>query len=450
MPGNLPEVRPPPSSLAAAAFSGVLLLSGCAALGAGADESSPSPSVATSSSATDESSPAAEASEASEAPVDPDTPTSWGPTVGEVEEARALVADWTPEQLAGQVIVGRFHGTDPAEPAALVRDLHLAGVSVTTDNIVDGPQVLAMNAAITEAAAEDGRTFPPVIGVDQEGGYVSHLGDVATDFPHFQSAGLAIQADRKEGRRVTRVAALTTGLELRGLGFTWVFAPVADVTIGAADPTIGARSSSPDPAVAAIATASAIKGYDAAGIVSTVKHFPGHGTATTDSHDTMPLVDSSLAEIQEHDLPPFAAAIAQSAPAVMLSHLDVTAIAPDVPASMAPEVYELLRDDLGFEGVTITDSLGMGAVGGRPKPAVQALNAGADLLLMPVDTRTTHGIVVAAIESGEVTRERAEEAAARVVALQMWQARVAAERPVPADVTERAAAASAALEAAAY
>jgi len=184
--------------------------------------------------------------------------------------------------------------------------------------------------------------------------------------------------------------------------------------------------------------------------VSTVKHFPGHGTAMTDSHDTMPLVDSSLAEIQEHDLPPFAAAIAQSAPAVMLSHLDVTAIAPDVPASMAPEVYELLRDDLGFEGVTITDSLGMGAVGGRPKPAVQALNAGADLLLMPVDTRTTHGIVVAAIESGEVTRERAEEAAARVVALQMWQARVAAERPVPADVTEQAAAASAALEAAAY
>ena len=77
---------------------------------------------------------------------------------------------------------------------------------------------------------------------------------------------------------------------------------------------------------------------------------------------------------------------AKSAPAVMLSHLDLTAIAPGVPASMAPEVYELLRDDLGFEGVTITDSLGMGAVGGRPKPAVQALNAGADLLLMPVDT----------------------------------------------------------------
>ena len=423
----------------------MLLVSGCSALGV--DEDQPNPSVASTSSTSAEPSPSAEPSET---PVDPDTPTSWGPTVGEVDEARELVADWTAEQLAGQVIVGRFHGTDPEEPAALVRDLHLAGVSVTTDNILDEAQVLAMTSAVTKAASADGRAFPPVIGVDQEGGYVSHLRDVATDFPHFQSAGLAIESNRKEGRRVTRVAALATGLELRGLGFTWVFAPVADVTSGAADPTIGPRSPSPDPAVAAIAIASAVKGYDAAGIVSTVKHFPGHGTATTDSHDTLPLVDSSMAEIQSHDLPPFAEAIAERAPAVMLSHLDLTAIAPDVPASMAPEVYKLLRDDLGFEGVAITDSLGMGAVAGRPKPAVQALIAGADLLLMPVDTRTTHAIVTEAITSGEVTRERAEEAAARVVALQMWQARIAAERPVPEDVAERAMAASNALEAAAY
>jgi len=440
-------VRSPSLTLAAAAVSGVLLASGCSTLGIGADDAAAPTSGATSSPSVEGESPSAESSDT---PVDPDTPTSWGPTVGEVEEARALVAGWTTEQLAGQVIVGRFHGTDPAEPAALVRDLHLAGVSVTTDNISDEAQVLAMTAAITAAGTEDGRAFPPVIGVDQEGGYVSHLGDVATRFPHFQAAGLAIQADPAGGRKATRAAALTTGLELRGLGFTWVFAPVADVTIGVADPTIGARSPSEDPAVAAMATASAIEGYDAAGIVSTVKHFPGHGTATTDSHDSLPLVDSTMAEIEKHDLPPFAAAIARNAPAVMLSHLDLTAIAPDVPASMAPEVYELLRDDLGFEGVTITDSLGMGAVGGRPKPAVQALNAGADLLLMPVDTRTTHAIVVEAIESGEVTRERAEEAAARVVALQMWQARIARTRPVPADIVERAQAASAALEAAAY
>ena len=420
----------------------VLLVCGCASTGSPPDDASP----ATSSS----SSPSPSSPTATETPDDPDTPSSWGPTLGEIEEARDLVSTWSPEQLAGQVIVGRFHGTDPEEPARMLRELHLAGVSVTGDNVVDQQQVLAMTEALAQAARDDGRDFPPVIGVDQEGGYVSHLRGIATEFPHFQSAGLAIESDPRIGRRVTRAAALTTGLELRGLGFTWVFAPVADVTIGAADPTIGPRSPSEDPAVAAQAIGAAIKGYDDAGIVSTVKHFPGHGTATNDSHDTLPVVDSTLAEIEEHDLPPFESAIAHRAPAVMLSHLDLTAIAPDVPASMAPEVYALLRDDLGFEGVTITDSLGMGAVGGRPTPALQALEAGADLLLMPVDTEATHQILVDALASGDISRARVEEAAARVVALQMWQARIAAQRPVPVDVVERAQAASADLESAAY
>ena len=421
--------------------TGILLATGCATSGAGPEEPAEEPSSTSSPS---------RSSEASAEPEDPDTPSSWGPTVGEIDEARALVSTWTPEQLAGQVIVGRFHGTDPKVPAEMVRDLHLAGVSVTSDNVVDAEQVRALTSAVADAAAEDGRDFPPVIGVDQEGGYVSHLRGIATEFPHFQSAGLAIAADARLGRRVTRAAALTTGLEVRGLGFTWVFAPVADVTIGAADPTIGARSPSEDPKVASQAIGAAIKGYDDAGIVSTVKHFPGHGTALTDSHDTLPVVDSSLAEIEQHDLPPFESAFAHQAPAVMMSHLDLTSIAPDVPASMAPEVYDLLREDLGFEGVAITDSLGMGAVGGRPTPALQALQAGADLLLMPVDTATTHQIVVDAISSGDVSRERVEEAAARVVAVQLWQARVAAQRPVPVDVVERAHAASANLLSAAY
>ncbi|WP_210441098.1 glycoside hydrolase family 3 N-terminal domain-containing protein [Nocardioides xinjiangensis] len=442
------QIRPRLAAVAA----GVLLVSGCAGLGASDDRpSSTDPSAGSgSSSPATSSSPADPGASDPTEEVDPDTPTSWGPTVGELEDARELVSTWTPEQLAGGVIVGRFHGTDPQEPARMVRELHLAGVSVTGDNVVDRAQVLAMTGAVARAAAADGRDFPPVVGVDQEGGYVSHLRGIATEFPHFQSAGLAVQADARLGRRVTRAAAETTGLELRSLGFTWVFAPVADVTIGAADPTIGARSPSTDPSVAAQAVGAAVKGYDDAGIVSTVKHFPGHGTATADSHDTLPVVDSSLAEIEAHDLPPFAAAVRHAAPAVMLSHLDLTAIAPGVPASMAPEVYDLLRDDLGFEGVTITDSLGMGAVGGRPTPALQALEAGADLLLMPVDTATTHRIVVEALESGDISRERVEEAAARVVAVQEWQARVAARRPVPADVVERAQAASANLESAAY
>ncbi len=441
------SIRPRLAVIAA----GALLVSGCAGLGsAPADDASPATSSASPSASPSESSAPAESPTASETPEDPDTPTSWGPTIGELEEAQELVSGWTPEQLAGGVIVGRFHGYDPAEPARWCATCTSPVSRSPPTTSPTATRSLAMTSALADAAAADGRDYPPVIGVDQEGGYVSHLRGIATDFPHFQTAGLAIQADPRVGRRVTREAALTTGLELRGLGFTWVFAPVADVTIGAADPTIGARSPSEDPKIASQAIGAAIKGYDDAGIVSTVKHFPGHGTATSDSHDTLPVVDSTLAEIEAHDLPPFESAIAHAAPAVMMSHLDLTSIAPDVPASMAPEVYDLLRDDLGFEGVTITDSLGMGAVGGRPTPALQALEAGADLLLMPVDTAVTHQIVVDAINSGDVSRERVEEAAARVVAVQMWQARLAAERPVPPDVVEKAQAASADLESAAY
>ena len=121
-----------------------------------------------------------------------------------------------------------------------------------------------------------------------------------------------------------------------------------------------------------------------------------------------------------------------------------------MPASLAPEVYDLLRDDLGFEGAAITDSLGMGAIGTTFKPAVTALNAGADLLLMPVDTVETHRVITRAIRKGDVPRERVEEAAARVVALQLWHKRAAAQTPVPAGVAAMAQEAAAALTAAAY
>jgi beta-N-acetylhexosaminidase len=381
---------------------------------------------------------------------DPDQPMSWGPTPSELSRAQEMVADWSPARLAGQVIVGRYYGTSPEEAADLVRDLHLAGVSIGGDNVVDQAQVRATTAAVARAQASDGRDFPPVIGVDQEGGVVAHLDGVATTFPPFQEAGNAVAAEPKRGRTVVRHAAAATAMELRMLGFTWVFAPVADVTIGAADPIIGTRSASEDPKTAAAAVRAAVPGYDASGLVSTTKHFPGHGSATADSHEVLPVIHESLETLRQRDLLPFEAAVDAGAPAIMVGHLDVPAIAPGVPTSLAPEAYEFLRDELGFEGVAITDSMGMGAVMRPGKPAVDALNAGADLLLMPPDTRRTHRVVADAIESGEIPRGRVEEAAARVVALQLWQQRQAdaVALPTPAEITRRAEEAAAALVAA--
>lgn len=373
-----------------------------------------------------------------------DEPMVWGPTGQELAEAQDLVADWTPEQLAGQVIVGRYHGSDPAEPAAMVEDLHLAGVSMTGSNIVDADQVRATTQAVAEAVEATGRDFPPVLGVDQEGGVVAHMDGIATTFPSFATAGAAVQNGRT-GRRAVAEAARATGLELRSFGFTWVWAPVGDVTVGSADPTIGSRSPSTDPAVAARAVAAATQGYRDAGIASTIKHFPGHGAATEDSHEVLPALDAAMPELVARDLPPFEAAFEAGSPGVMLGHLDVEALAPGVPATLAPEAYDLLRDEYGFQGVAVTDSLGMGAVTSLDRPPVAALVAGADLLLMPVDTRRAHGIVTRAIRSGEVSRERAEEAAARVVAAQLWLQRTAQETPVPDDIAAQAAAASQAL-----
>ncbi|MCH1868334.1 glycoside hydrolase family 3 N-terminal domain-containing protein [Nocardioides sp. CFH 31398] len=384
-------------------------------------------------------------------------PTAWGPTTAELGEAADLVAAMDDDELAGQVIVGRYAGTDPAEPAALVDDLHLAGVSVTNGNVLDAEQVRATTAAVAEAAAD--RPYPPVIGIDQEGGTVSHLGDVGTRFPAFADAGRAVAGDLPDpatgegggtaGRSAVRAAARATGLELRSLGFTWVWAPVADVTIGSADPTIGSRSASSDPEVAGRTAATALTGYRAAAVVSTTKHFPGHGAVTADSHEVLPELPGSLDDLAATELPPFATAVDRGAPAVMMGHLDVPALDPGVPASLSPAAYALLRDDLGFEGVAITDSLGMGAVAGQDRPAVQALAAGADLLLMPVDTRVTHQVVVDALASGDLGRERVEEAATPVVALQLWQQRWAADNPVPDDVTLRAQKAADALASAA-
>lgn len=354
------------------------------------------------------------------ATADPDTPSGWGPTSGELAAATELVASWNEERLAGQVLVGRYHGADPTAAAAMVKQLHLAGLCMTTSNIASAAQVRATTTAVRAAVAEDDRDFPAVLGVDQEGGVVSHLKGIATTFPPFSAAGRAVQAGRPE---VVREASAAMGAETASYGYTWIFAPVADVTIGSADPIIGSRSPSKDAAVAATATAEAVKGFNASGIVSTTKHFPGHGGVTTDSHKGLPVQAASVAALQAKDLKPFAAAIAAGAPSIMLSHINVTSIAPGGPASCMPKMYEFLRGEMGFQGVAITDSLGMGAVMGKGDPGVRALAAGADLILMPVNTAVTHRRILAAVSAGTITPERLREAAARVVALQRWQAR---------------------------
>lgn len=384
---------------------------------------------------------------------EPPEPLVWGPLPDELASAQELVTTWTPQQLAGGVTVARYGGTDPATPAALVRELHLAGVILMGDNVAGADQVVATGAAVQQAAVDDGRDWPAVVSVDQEGGTVTRFTGDVTAFPTMMTAGAAVSAEPGAGGRVVADASRSAGRQLRALGLTWVNAPVADVTVGPSDPTIGSRSPSDDPHTAALVVQSAVEGYRAAGIVPVAKHYPGHGSVPVDSHERLPVQDASLAELKQRDLVPFAEAARAGTPVVMMSHVAVEALDPGVPASLSPAAYASLRSDAGFEGVAVTDALDMAAVTGEygtGGAAVAALAAGADLLLMPADVRRAHAALVAAITDGAVPRNRAEQAAAKVVALQRWQARASGASALGAgsSLADDARAASRALSAA--
>lgn len=375
----------------------------------------------------------------------------WGPTPEQLTTATQLVTDWPDAKLAGQVLVLTYDGTDPAEAAAAVTAVHAAGVIVMKYNVESGDQVRATAAAVQGALADDDRDFPAIVTVDQEGGLVARLGDLVPTTPTFMSAGAAIAGEPTRGAEVVQAAAAATGNLLRTLGFTWVFAPDADVTIGPSDPTIGSRSAGSDPALVSSAVTAAIAGYRAVGIGCSVKHFPGHGSVTDDSHTSLPRQSASLDDLRARDLVPFTAATQAGVPVMMMSHLAVDAIEPGVPCTLSRAAYETLRSETGFEGVVCTDAMNMQAITdeyGAGPAAAKAVIAGADLVLMPQDYRAAHTSIVDALADGSLQRSRLIDAAARVVALQTWLAE-ADDPPSSSDAVAEATRASQALSAAA-
>ncbi|WP_139227706.1 glycoside hydrolase family 3 protein [Nocardioides alpinus] len=353
----------------------------------------------------------------SSSPTVPPTPSEelglvegWGPDRAELERAARTVGRMRLPDLAGQVIVAEWRGT--AAPVRLVRELHLGGVIAFDSNVVSAAQVKAVNTALTRQV---GRKWPLFLGVDQEGGVVERMRRVATRFPTFMSAGAAGDT------ALTRAAYGASAEELRGLGFTVDFAPDADVTSGPGDPTIGSRSPSSSPAAVAEQVIAAATGFTDSGVLPVIKHFPGHGSVPADSHLTLPVQTKSRKDLDASDLVPFRAAVEAGLPAVMVGHLDVRAIDPRVPSSLSRKVVTgMLRDELGFEGLVVTDSLAMaGVTRGRDqgRTAVQAIRAGSDVLLMPPSPAAARAALVRAVRTGALPRRRLEQSAARQIAL---------------------------------
>jgi beta-N-acetylhexosaminidase len=324
--------------------------------------------------------------------------------------------------LADAILIPPFGGT--TTPGWLLDALGrgLAGVTLFGPNVTG--DTCALTAAIRGAAPAE-----PVIAIDEEGGDVTRVAyTTGSSYPGNAALGAV------DDTALTRSVYAAIGGDLARLGINVDLAPCADVLAVTGSAVVGTRSFGSDPSLVARHVAAAVAGLQTAGVAACAKHFPGHGAASDDSHHSLPTVAGNLADIRVRDLPPFTAAIAAGAVAVMPGHLRVPELTGELPATLsAAAVTGLLRGELGFSGVVICDALEMKAASatfGIPGAAVLAVGAGVDLLCLGRDTdeamyHAVRSALAGAVASGRLPGFRLEQAAERVAAL---RARLAVTR----------------------
>jgi beta-N-acetylhexosaminidase len=322
-------------------------------------------------------------------------------------------------RLADAILIPPFPGF--AAPGWILRALErgLAGVTLFGQNIGSPDQVASLTAALRSAAS--GAGDDPVIAIDEEGGDVTRVA-FSDGSPYPGNAALGAVDDVA----LTRAVYQAIGLDLAALGINLDLAPCADVLGRADSPAVGTRSFGADTELVSRHTVAAVAGLQGAGVAACTKHFPGHGRTGTDTHEAIAVIEGGLDELWRHDLPPFAAAIRGGTAAVMPSHLRVPELTGDLPATVSgAALTELLRGELGFAGVIVSDALEMRATRetfGIPQSAVLAVAAGTDLLCLGRDNSeqdylAVREALVAAVRDGTLAGERLEDAADRVARL---------------------------------
>lgn len=310
------------------------------------------------------------------------------------------------------------YGVDNAQQ--LIDKYHLGGVIYFTwsDNLKNPTQIARLSNGIQRAATSQPSSVPMLIATDQEQGVVTRVGPPATQFPGNMALGAARSTDD------ARTAARITGKELRAVGINQNFAPVADVNVNAQNPVIGVRSFGSKPEMVADMTAAAVRGYQQANVAATAKHFPGHGDTNVDSHTGLPVIDHTREEWRRIDRPPFQAAIDEGLDAIMTAHIVVPSLDPSGdPATLSkPIITGILRQDLHYDGVVVTDALTMAGVRekyGDEDVPVRAIKAGVDMLLMPPPGKLDlqFNAVLEAVRSGEIKKQRLNEAVSRILRL---------------------------------
>jgi len=353
------------------------------------------------------------------------------------DRVRAIVAALSVEQKVGQLMSIAFHGSriTPAVEA-MIRQRAVGGLVLRAENAEDAT-ALAKLASDLQAIARDAKVPPLFLSIDQEGGPVIRVGKGMTIMP----GQMALAATPDPVNAVT-TSALIAASELRAAGINWNLAPVADVNDEPRNPIIGNRSFGSDPKQVSMLVAQAIASYRAGRLLACAKHFPGHGATTTDSHTGLPEIDSDRKRLDAVELVPFKAAIAAGAPAIMSAHIVVPALdaTPSLPVTLSKKVMtDLLRGELGFTGIVVSDDLEMGALAsiGEARAGLGALEAGVDHLLFRFDESAQiegHRLMVDAVKSGKISAARLDASVARLVGAKVAQGLY---DPAPSDSVDR-------------
>lgn len=382
----------------------------------------------------------------------------------DIDEARQQ-AEWAMgrmslEEKVGQLFVTYAYGStaDAVDsrnrqaygvdtPAQVVQRYHLGGVIyfAWSGNLQNPRQIAELSNGLQRAATGSGSRIPLVISTDQEHGVVTRVGPPAAQFPGSMALGAGAVGSGSD--RDAHDAAAIGGRELRAVGINTDYAPVADVNVNPDNPVIGVRSFSADPGLAAELTAAQVRGYQRSGppwraVSAAAKHFPGHGDTAVDSHFGFPVITHTREEWNRLDAPPFREAIDAGIDSIMTAHIAMPHLdASQDPATLSrPILTGLLRDELGFDGVVVTDSLAMQGVRdkyGDDRVPVLALQAGADMLLMPPDLGLAYDSVLEAVRGGELTERRIDESVRRILIMKLRRGVLTHPLVDPAAVDQR-------------
>jgi beta-N-acetylhexosaminidase len=349
-----------------------------------------------------------------------------------------LLHQMTLEEKVGQLFITYAYGEtvdthNPADVAAnrqvwqvdnmqqLIDKYHLGGIIyyAWSNNVNNPHQIAGLSNGIQQVATSQRLGIPALVATDQEGGIVARVGPPATELP----GNMALGAGRSTDGAYT--AAHITGEELKAIGINQDYGPVSDVNVNPRNPVIGVRSFGSDPQLVASMAAAQVDGYQDSGIAATAKHFPGHGDTDVDSHIALPTITHTRAQWEQIDRPPFQADIDHGIDTIMTAHITVPALdpTPGLPATLSqPIMTGILRDEMNFKGVIVTDALGMGGVSGQigdDRVPVMALNAGVDMLLKSPDglLDLQYNAVLDAVKRGEIPMWRINQSVTRILRL---------------------------------